>query len=210
MRKGLFITVEGGEGVGKSTLIRGIATVLEKEGQELLLTREPGGPALCEEIRQLILVPRDDIDVCQTSELLLFLASRAQNIEEQIRPALEAGKTVICDRLNDSTIAYQGAGRGFDIEKVEELCQVACNGILPQLTFLLDLDPEEGLKRAMQTSYAGLDRIEQEALDFHRRVRQAFLDLSERYPERIHVLDARKEPSDLVLEAMKRIQTCYA
>lgn len=210
MSKGIFLSVEGGEGAGKSTLIRGIARALEEEARPLFITREPGGTPLGEEVRKLLLIPRNDCSMANETELLLFLAARAQNIQELISPALKAGKVVISDRFNDSTIAYQGIARGIGLEEVERLCRFACGALEPQLTFLLDIDPEEGLKRAANTKVGSLDRIEQERLYFHERVRQGFLTLHKRHPTRICLLDGRLSPEALVLKVLERIRAHYA
>lgn len=200
----LFITCEGGEGSGKSTLIERLAHTLKKRGYDVVTTREPGGIPLGERIRQLLLRTNGNETIGSKAELLLFLAARAQHIDELIKPALDAGKIVLCDRFNDSTVAYQGYARGLGIEAVQRLCNFVCNGIEPDLTLFLDVDPTEGLQRSQRldkdTSAAGqVDRIEGEQLEFHQRVRQGMRRLVAQFPERMRVIDAH-QPQDTVFE----------
>ncbi len=203
-KKFSFITFEGGEGAGKTTLIQQIQKFLEKQGNEVVSTREPGGSHLGETVRQWLLFKHTDMQISPRSELMLFLASRAQHVEEIIKPALAANKIVLCDRFNDSTIVYQGIARGLGLDKVQNLCEFACDGVLPNLTFFLDVDPVEGLRRcrgvAKEHVRAGeLDRIETEKLEFHQKVREGMQLLARKYPERIRVLDAN-QPQEAVLE----------
>ena len=205
MNKGCFITFEGGEGSGKTTLLNQIAHHLRAQGYEVVQTREPGGTSLGETIRQWLLHHSSSCKIGYQAELLLFLAARAQHIEEVIRPALEAGKIVLCDRFNDSTLAYQGVARQLDSQEVQELCHFVCGDVDPQLTFFLDVDPELGLIRSRHTHKAeatkgSLDRIETEALAFHQQVRQAFQQLTVQYSQRIYRLDAN-QPQEKVFQA---------
>jgi dTMP kinase len=204
--KGLLITLEGGEGAGKSTLLDYLFYQLAQTNHPVIKTREPGGSELGEAIRRLLLQPGLS-PIGPKAELLLFLAARAQHIEEVIRPALNTGHIVLCDRFNDSTIAYQGAARGLDFAEIQQFCDLVCREIQPKLTLLLDLPPEEGFKRIRnlfkQETVVG-DRFEAEQLDFHARVRQAFLDLAEQYPERIHLIDA-SQPKEAVQQEAWRI-----
>lgn len=193
--RGLFVTVEGGEGAGKSTLITKLKEELTKQGKAVLTTFEPGSTALGKEIRSLLLTVKKEVTLAPLAELLLFLADRAQHIQEEILPALQAGKIVICDRFNDSSIAYQGFARGLDLPTVAELCDAASSGLTPDLTLLLDIDPKIGLQRskgaAKKEARAGeLDRLESEALSFHQKLRDGFLWLADQNRERIKVLDA--------------------
>lgn len=193
-----FVTIEGGEGAGKSTLMRHLTSFFKDRGVEALITREPGGSFLGEEIRELILHPKPDEPVSPLAELFLFLAARAQHIHTLIEPNLKAGRLVLCDRFNDSTIAYQSAARGLDYKLVQELCLKACHGITPSLTLYLDVDPLIGIRRAKRRSDkdgAHIDRIEQEDLTFHIRVREGFLRLAKENPDRIKTIDTTKPPA---------------
>lgn len=208
----LFITFEGGEGAGKTTLILKLKEILEKQGHAVVLTREPGGTALGENIREWLLSPKHKFPICDAAELMLFLASRAQHIEEIIRPALDTGKIVLCDRFNDSTIAYQGAGRKLGTARVKLLCDLLCGDIIPHLTFYLDIDPQTGLERtasaAKENAPSGsVDRIEAENLLFHERIRKAFLNLAVQNPSRFHCLDATKTAENVFNDALKILNT---
>lgn len=192
MDRGRFITFEGGEGCGKSTQVKRLKAALEAAGIEVLLTREPGGTVLAEEIRRLI-KDQDDDPPCDRSELLLFLAARAQLVKQVIRPALAAGKWVISDRFSDSTLAYQGYGRGLSLEVIETTNAFACEGLKPDLTVLLEVSPEISLARMRQREGATnttADRIERAGDAFHARLRRGFAALAEREPGRIKVVDA--------------------
>lgn len=202
-QRSLFLTFEGGEGAGKSTLIEGVVRYLTEEGRQVVQTREPGGTPLGEHIRHWLLNRDFSIPVGKQAELMLFLASRAQHLEELIVPALTAGKVVLCDRFCDSTIVYQGIARSLGREYVERLCNLVCMGLAPTVTFYLDIDPKIGLERSMRVhkeiAKAGtLDRIESEALEFHELVRNGFLELAKSHPDRIRIIDA-SQPIDQVL-----------
>jgi dTMP kinase len=186
-RIGRFITVEGTEGVGKSTNIDFLCRLLKEQGIEIVLTREPGGTPLAEELRELLLTPREE-RVSQDTELLLMFAARAQHIENVIRPALERGAWVVSDRFTDATFAYQGGGRGVDIQSIKLLEKLVQHDLHPDLTLLLDLDVEVGLKRA--SSRSAPDRFEQEKLEFFGKVRSAYLQRAENEPQRFVVIDA--------------------
>ena len=183
---GLFLTFEGPEGAGKSTQIRLLAARLEVEGISHLLTREPGGTPTGDRLRELVLDSRSRVSAM--TEFLLYSASRAQLVHEVIRPALERGQVVVCDRYVDSSYAYQGHGRGLDMAQLRAVSEAATEGLLPQLTVLLDLDPALGLKRAARVNPP--DRIEAAGLEFHGRVRQGFLALAAAEPGRFLLLDA--------------------
>lgn len=202
----MFVVFEGGDGAGKSTLIRGVCRYLETRSKPYVLTREPGGPQLCEEIREMLLHHQDKKNMSPLSETLLFLASRAQNIHEIIQPALEEGKIVLCDRFNASTIAYQGVGRGLGYEFVKNLCESVTAHCKPTLTFYLDLSPEIGLKRTRQVS-SNWDRFQAEGLDFHGKVREGFLRQVEEDPD-MHQVDGTMPP-DAVLKAVLEILKNY-
>jgi dTMP kinase len=203
--KGLLITLEGGEGSGKSTIMARLKADLESNGHDCLVTREPGGSTLGSEIRSLLLTTRSAHPIHPMAELMLFLADRAQHIQEVIRPALEEGKVVICDRYNDSTIAYQGFGRGLDIPTVQEICERVSGRVKPFVTLYLDVDPKTGLERAKQAakedSAAGeMDRIESEELAFHRQLRKGFHWLIEQNPDRMILIDANRPLEDVYEE----------
>ena len=189
---GRFITFEGGEGCGKSTQIRLLADRLRAAGKEVLLTREPGGTALAEKIRTLVREESDDPPNSR-AETLLFLASRAQVVEGVIRPALESGTWVLCDRFADSTFAYQGYGRGLDLDELRRINSFATGGLAPDRTILLNVSPEVSAKRMRAREAAtntGADRMEKAGDDFHFRLRRGFLELAAAEPERFSVIQA--------------------
>lgn len=187
---GSFITFEGVEGAGKSSRCRELIGRLERSGVSVLHTREPGGPPASERIRSLLLDP--DIAISPLTELMLYLASRASNVDLVIRPALKKGINVICERYSDATFAYQIGGRGLPEEPVRDADNLATGGLIPDLTILLDLDPEEGFAR-LRRQGRKKDRIELEKISFHRRVRQLYLELAEK-EVRYLVVDASQEP----------------
>lgn len=201
----MFITIEGIEGSGKSTFTRGLAERLASAGIEASVTREPGGCPLGLRIRPLLL--ETGSGVAPLAELHLFLADRAQHVAEVIRPAIAAGTWVLCDRYADSTVAYQGFGRGMDARMLKELSSSAAGGLDPDVTFLLDLPAEEGLRRARARNGAegtaeSEGRFEAEELSFHRRIREGFLSLAGEEPGRFVVLDALLPPDTLAERAM--------
>ena len=204
-----FISVEGGEGAGKSTLIRFLRKQLEDRGFEVVTTREPGGSFLGEEIRELLLHVRRDEPVDPKAELLLFLASRAQHVETLIRPSLESGKVVITDRFSDSTLAYQSAARGLSLTEVRKLCELVEGGVTPSLTFFLDVDPKIGVQRAKKRSVKaeiGYDRLEEEELSFHVRVREGFLAILEGDPKRVFRIDTAKPIPEVQKKALEILE----
>ncbi|WP_455217770.1 dTMP kinase [Kaarinaea lacus] len=190
MEKGKFITLEGGEGAGKSTQLAYIEASLNKAGKTVHVTREPGGTALSEAIRELLLDHRNTAMGADT-ELLLMFAARAQHLSESILPALEQGKWVLCDRFTDATYAYQGGGRGISMERIAMLESWVQGELRPDLTILLDLPVNVGLSRAGQRGE--LDRFEREQQDFFERVRQTYLAMAAKYPERYRTIDASLE-----------------
>lgn len=205
---GKFITFEGPEGSGKSTHIQLLAEFLKKRGIEVVCSREPGGTDLAEDIRNLIQSVREDAPVPAT-EVLLFLASRAQHVQKKIRPALERGAWVLCDRFEDSTFAYQGAGRGFPLEKLRTLNNFATQGLVPDLVLILDIPRSAGKKRLAErqiATHTEADRIEREAEAFHERLRQQFLMLADQDPQRYEVVST-DHPRDEVSEKIQRIIT---
>ncbi len=196
---GKFITIEGSEGVGKSSNIAFIENYLLDAGKDVLLTREPGGTELGEAIRNLLLDAKNTA-MCSDTELLLMFAARAQHLDEVIRPALAADKWVICDRFTDATYAYQGGGRGIPESRIAVLEQWVQDGLQPDLTLLLDMPVAAGLERAGRRSAP--DRFEQEKLAFFERVREAYLARAKKYDERFRVVDA--EPALATVEAQIR------
>ena len=185
--KGKFITIEGGEGAGKSTMMDRLADWLESHGHSVVRSREPGGTVLAEKIRAILLDDRHE-ELSSQSELLLVFASRAQHLEELIRPALARGDTVLCDRFTDASWAYQGGGRQMPSEWIAALEQMVHGDLQPDLTLLLDLPVEQGLKRVSRRGEA--DRFEQESLEFFRRVRQAYLARAKSNDHRFEIIDA--------------------
>lgn len=183
----IFITLEGPEGSGKSTQARLLAEALENKGLKVKLTREPGGDPVSEDIRKILLHGADH-SVTERTELLLYLAARAQHTERVIRPSLEEVTVVICARYTDSTVAYQGYGSGLDLALIHRLNGFATSGLSPDLTFLLDIDVEAGIRRQSQKN-----RIERKAVEYHQKVRQGFLEEARLNPERIIVIDASQD-----------------
>jgi dTMP kinase len=205
--RGFFVTFEGGEGSGKTTQLKALLGHLRSVGRDVVETRDPGGTAIGNQIRGLLL-DGENARMDSLTELLLYEASRAQLVQEVVQPALAAGRILLCDRFTDSTVAYQGYGRGLDLDLIERLNASATRGIRPDLTFFLDLDPVVGLervKRRLTPSRASRDRLEDEALAFHERVRQGFRALAAREPERVIALDAVQSLSELAAEIRRRV-----
>jgi len=197
MKQGLFITFEGTDGSGKSTQIELLEKYIKSKGYEVVLSREPGGTRVSEIIRDIILDPRNK-EIDPLTEMILYAASRAQHVAEIIEPAIESGKVVICDRYVDSSYAYQGGGRGVDLKSIADVNRIAIHGTVPDITFFLDIDPEIAIKRRIKST--GADRIEQEKLDFHRRVYDGYKKLSILYPDRIKTIDATKSIDEIAFQ----------
>jgi dTMP kinase len=208
--KGRFITFEGIEGSGKSTVAAAVTERLEDAGLKCVLTREPGGSETSEDIRRILLDPARTA-IRPRTELLLYLASRAQLVDEVIEPALDDGITVLCDRFMDASVAYQGWARGLGEEQVEDLNRFAVGGMVPDMTFLLDLDVKEGFARGPNrreaTGTAVRDRLEREKDSFHQRVREGYLRIAEREKERFVVIDASLPLSDVIEVVIRNIRT---
>lgn len=187
IQRGLFITFEGIEGVGKSTNIQFVAELLEAAGVDFIVTREPGGTPLAEEIRQLLLAPREE-PVNELTELLMMFAARAQHLHTLILPALKQGRWVLCDRFTDATYAYQGGGRGVDLNRISQLEQFVQGDIRPDQVLLLDAPVDTGLRRAGRRGQP--DRFETETHQFFERVREQYLARADREPARYHCIDA--------------------
>ena len=186
---GYFITFEGSEGCGKTTQIEALAKALEAQGKTVLITREPGGTLIGEKIRNLLQDPSHKNEISDMAELLLFSASRAELIASRIQPALKRGEIVICDRFYDSTYVYQGLGRAIGMGIVEQLNQITVGTLKPDLTILLDLDAKVGIERAKSRQSGELDRIENESLAFFEAVRNGYLELAKKEPERFKTID---------------------
>ena len=194
-----FITLEGPDGSGKSTQARLLADALESRGLKVKLTREPGGDPVSEEIRKILLDGADH-SVVDRTEVFLYLAARAQHTERVIRPSLQDGFTVICARYTDSTVAYQGYGSGLDLELIHRMNTFATDGLTPNLTLLVDIDVETGLRRQNQWN-----RMERKAVEYHQRVRQGFLEEARLHPERIVVIDARQDADSIHRLVLKHV-----
>ena len=189
MSKGFLVSLEGPEGAGKTSVLEAIIPILEDRGIEVLSTREPGGVLIGEKIREVILDP-SHTEMDPKTELLLYIASRRQHLVEKVLPALVAGKLVIMDRFIDSSVAYQGFGRGLDIDAIDWLNQFATDGLKPDLTLYFDIEVEEGLTRIAANSDREVNRLDMESLDLHRKVRQGYLSLLEKEANRIVKIDA--------------------
>jgi len=190
MQTGKFITIEGGEGAGKSTNISFIKDYLEQHAIEVVLTREPGGTPLSERLRE-ILLDKNEANMCSDTELLLMFAARAQHLNEVIMPSIKKGKWVICDRFTDATYAYQGGGRGIAFERIAALENWVQGDVRPDMTIIFDLPVDVGLSRASNRSEP--DRFEQENIDFFTRVRNAYLDRARQFPERYAIVNAEPQ-----------------
>lgn len=203
----LFVTFEGIEGCGKTTQINHLASFLRGISRSFLVTREPGGTEIGEQIRQILLTS-DSVGMEPMAELFLYAAARVQHLSQAISPALREGKIVLCDRFADATVAYQGFGRRLDLAWVEEMNARAMGNVKPDLTFLLDLPVAEGLRRAwkrMENRTAKEDRFEKESLEFHQRVREGYLILARRDPQRIMILDGMRDEQTLHQEIVSHL-----
>jgi len=211
--KGQFITFEGIDGSGKSTQIYLLAEYLQTLGQRIVLTREPGGTHISDQVRKILLNP-DNTNLDAMAELFLYAASRTQHVRDVISPSLDAGHTVLCDRFSDATLAYQGYGRGLDLEMIRTIDRFVTGQMRPNITILLDIDPSAGLGRAHgRNSSRGLEteaRFENEKLAFHERVRRGYLQLAGQEPDRIRIIDASLPPESVQLAIRACIQKIYA
>lgn len=189
--KGRFITFEGGEGAGKTSILKDLSNRLTEEGYDVLATREPGGIDIAEKIRHIILDPSHTAMDGRT-EALLYAAARRQHLVEKVLPALEAGKIVLCDRFVDSSLAYQGYARGLGMDEVYEINKFAINDCMPNLTLFFDIRPEKGLERITKNKGREQNRLDLEQIDFHQTVYEAYQQLLKRFPNRIQVIDAEQ------------------
>lgn len=199
MKKGLFISFEGADGSGKTTQLNNIKSFLEQKGFDVVVTREPGSLELGKKIREILL--HYDGVVADKCEIFLFLADRAQHVETFIKPAIEEGKIVLCDRHTDSTIAYQGYGRGQDVQLLKELNKIAVNGIYPDLTLLFDVSTEVAQERVGSEK----DRMESIGIEFHKKVRNGYLELKKEYSDRIKLVNANNSIEEVFEETKKVI-----
>lgn len=194
MEQGIFITVEGTDGSGKTTQIGFIKSYLEEKGYKVVLTREPGGTKIGEKIRNLIL-DVENTEMSRETEILLYASARAQLVSEVIEPAIEEGAIVICDRFVDSSYAYQGFGREADLKVITDVNRAALNGIMPDITFLFDISPEIALCRRLASTAA--DRIEKEKMEFHKKVYSGYRKLASLYPDRIKSIDSNRNIEEI-------------
>ncbi|MBB6218707.1 dTMP kinase [Anaerosolibacter carboniphilus] len=201
--RGLFITIEGPDGSGKTTQMKKIEEYFTAKGYEVVITREPGGTRIGEKIREIIL-DKNHVEMDNITEALLYAASRAQHVAEVIKPAVENGKIVICDRFVDSSLVYQGVGRNLGVALVEGINQVAIQGIMPDITFLFKLSPQIGIQRKF--SQGNEDRLEREKIDFHRRVFEGYMQLEALYPQRIRGIDASRTIQEVHEEIIGHIE----
>lgn len=206
---GLFISIEGGEGAGKTTVITGIAEAMQAAGQHVMTTREPGGIPIAEQIRSVIL-DRSNTSMDGRTEALLYAAARRQHLTEKVVPALEQGHVVLCDRFIDSSLAYQGHARGIGFDEVMAINAFAINGLMPALTLYLDVTPETGLRRIQETAGREINRLDLEAASFHHQVREGFLLAAERFKDRIVVINAEQQPEDVLSDCITTIRARYA
>jgi len=207
-RRGLFLTFEGPEGSGKSTQARLLGARLRATGRDVLETAEPGGTPIGSQIRRVLLDAKNR-DLCPTAELLLMFACRAQNVDQWILPALAAGRIVISDRFTDSTLAYQGAARGIGPEVVYDVDRIACRGLVPDLTLIIDIDTETGLRRAISRNRETQDvetRMEEQDLSFHRKVREAYHQLASDEPGRVRLVDGSREEAAVAAEVWDAVR----
>lgn len=201
----MFITFEGPEGSGKSSVLDKICHQLEHDGFNVIKTREPGGTPISEQIRNIIL-DKANTNLDPRTEALLYAASRRQHLVEKIWPALKEGKIVLCDRYLDSSLAYQGHARGLGYENILSINNFATENTFPDLTILFDIQPELGLERISKNSNREVNRLDLEKLDFHKKVREGFLELAKKYPERFYIVDASQPFLDVCLEVYDLIK----
>ncbi|MGJ9385870.1 dTMP kinase [Salipaludibacillus sp. CF4.18] len=203
--RGLFITFEGGEGAGKTTVLKIVKEKLEAEGYEVVSTREPGGSVIAEKVREVILDP-EHTEMDARTEALLYAAARRQHLVETVIPQLELGNIVLCDRFIDSSLVYQGVGRQIGVDEVLQLNLFATEGMMPHMTLYFDVTPEVGLARINKHSGREFNRLDQESMAFHEQVRKAYLALQKKEPKRIHTIDASEEIEEVVQKTLQEIE----
>jgi len=209
--RGRFITFEGPEGSGKTTQLRILGERLRNAGHDVMETQEPGGTAIGVQIRHVLLDAKNR-ELCPTAELLLMFASRAQNVDQSILPALSAGRTVLSDRFTDSTLVYQGVGRGLGADVVYELDRIACRGLVPDLTLLIDIDADTGLARALRRSVRTEDpetRMEEQEMGFHYKVREAYRQLAADEPVRVRLIDGSQTREAVAVEVWQAVESLF-
>lgn len=199
MKRGIFITMEGPEGAGKTTITQMLGKALQQEGYQVLLTREPGGVPISEQIREVIL-NKDNTAMDSRTEALLYAAARRQHLVEVVMPELERGGIVLCDRFIDSSLAYQGHARGLDIEEVYNINKFAIGDMMPDATLFFDIDPEEGLRRIQSNGEREVNRLDLEALDFHKKVCEGYQFIINRWKERFIIVDAGRSIDEVFEE----------
>lgn len=209
MRKGVFITIEGGEGAGKSTLIEELSNKMLQRGKMVTTTREPGGIPIAEQIRNVIL-DREHIAMDARTEALLYAAARRQHLVEKVAPALEQGQMVICDRFVDSSLAYQGHARGLGMDEVWAINQFAIQDLIPDLTIYMDVSPEVGLRRISQAADREINRLDLEKHSFHEKVREGYLQLLQQNPDRMMRIDAEQSPEKVFHDVLSAIDSRFA
>ena len=197
MQKGLFITFEGADGCGKTTQLNLLAQYLRENGKEVVITREPGAKGLGEKVREILL--NYDGDVSPNCGAFLFLADRAQNIDMIVKPAIAEGKIVLCDRHTDSTLAYQGYGRGVDLERAKMLNKIATSGLVPDLTYVFDIDVETSMSRVGKDK----DRMESAGIEFHEKVRKGYLEIAKQEPDRMRVINSKDSIGNIFVQVKK-------
>ncbi|MFJ7978599.1 dTMP kinase [Peribacillus sp. JNUCC 23] len=202
MSRGIFITFEGPEGAGKTTVLHKLGEVLADVGYQMVITREPGGIPISEQIREVIL-NKDNTVMDGRTEALLYAAARRQHLVEKVMPALDRGVIVLCDRFIDSSLAYQGYARGLSIDEVYKMNQFAIAGVMPDLTIYFDIDPDLGLQRVHSNQEREVNRLDMEELQFHEKVREGYQIIMERFRERFYVVDAA-QPLDIVVDKTMR------
>ena len=207
-RRGIFITFEGPEGSGKSTQLRLLGKKLRGQNRPVLETAEPGGTPIGLQIRRVLLDAKNQ-ELCPTAELLLMFAARAQNVDQAILPALASGQVVLCDRFTDSTLVYQGAARGLGAEVVYDVDRIACRGLVPDLTLVIDIDVETGLARAHRRNQRTQDvetRLDEQSLEFYRKVRAAYHQLAEDEPKRVKLIDGSRDEAEVAQAVWAAVQ----
>lgn len=209
MKQGIFITIEGGEGAGKSTLIELLSNMILERGKSVLTTREPGGIPIAEQIRSVIL-DRANVTMDARTEALLYAAARRQHLVEKVVPALEQGQLVICDRFVDSSLAYQGHARGLGMDAVWEINRFAIQELMPDLTIYMDVTPETGLSRISQASEREINRLDLEQMSFHEKVREGYHLLMKKFPERMVSINAELSPEQVYHDVLNVIEERFA
>ena len=201
MSKGMFISLEGPDGAGKTSVLEALIPILEAKGQAFVTTREPGGVAVAEKIRDVVLDPKHT-EIDEKTELLLYIASRRQHLVERILPALDRGEMVLVDRFIDSSVAYQGFGRGLKVADIDWLNDFATDGLKPDLTLYFDIEAEEGLARIAKSKERGADRLDRESVEWHQRVREGYLSILKKEPNRVRKIDASQPLEKVVADTL--------